>query len=179
MAFFDLPPDEELSADVRRMLEEYRHLTGTQTVAPTWKAFGRSPKIIEARLKAAQNLNFQCNFPWDARWIAAMLIAHVRRCRACFAGARLQLDKLGFNEDTMDAMCAAPEALPLKERDRLFVHYALKIATSSADLQPKDFREMAQHGFSKEEIQEIIAFVAYWTMNMVFSQAALAALADD
>lgn len=179
MPFFDLPTDDELTPQVRQMFEEYRRVAGTETVATTWRAFGRSARIIEARFKAWQNLNHQCSFAWDARCIAVMLIAHTRRCRACFAGARFQLDKLGINEETMDAMCAAPETLPLKERDRLFVHYALKIATSSADLQPKDFREMAAHGFSNEEIQELIAFAAYWTMNIVFSQSALAALEPD
>lgn len=179
MPFFDLPTDDELTPQVRQMFEEYRGVAGTETMAKTWRAFGRSARIIEARFKAWQNLNQQTSFAWDARCIAVMLIAHTRRCRACFSGARFQLDKLGFDEETMDAMCAAPETLPLKERDRLFVHYALKIATSAADLQPKDFGEMAQHGFSKAEIQEIIGFAAYWTMNMVFSQAALAALSDD
>ena len=52
MAFFDLPSDEELSPEVRQMLEEHRRLIGYETVAPNWRVFGRSPKIIEARLKA-------------------------------------------------------------------------------------------------------------------------------
>jgi len=179
MAFFDLPPDEELSPEVRQTFAEYQRLNGTPAVAPTWKAFGRNPKIIEARFKAWQNLHFQSQFPWDARNLAQMLIAHAKRCQGCFAGARFQLDKLGFDEATLDGICANPETLPLKERDRLFVQYALKIAMSSADLRPKDFREMAEHGFSKEEIQEIIAFAAYWTMNMVFTQSANAALAEE
>jgi hypothetical protein len=38
---------------------------------------------------------------------------------------------------------------------------------------------MAEHGFSKAEIQEIIGFAAYWTMNMVFAQSANAALAEE
>ena len=179
MAFFDLPADEDLSPEIRQTLEEYRRLTGTETVAPSWRVFGRSPKIIEARLKAFQNLSYHSKFPWDARNFAVMLIAHAKRCQACFAGSRFQLDKLGFDEATLDGVCANPEALPLKERDRLFVHYALKIATGSADLQPKDLREMADRGFSKEEIQEIIAFAAYWTMNIIFSQSANAALAEE
>jgi len=179
MAFFDLPTDEELSPEVRQTLEEYRRLQGREQVIPTWRAYGRSPKIVGARFTAWQNLHFQCRFPWEARNVAVMLIAHAKRCQGCFAGARFQLDKLGFDAATLDGMCANPEALPLKERDRLFVHYALKMATGSADLQPKDFREMAAHGFSKEEIQEIIAFAAYWTMNMVFTQSANAALADE
>ncbi len=181
MAFFDLPSDHELAPEVRQMLEEYRRLVGTETVSPTWWAYGRSPKIIEARLKAFHNLSFQSlsKFAWDVRNFAVMLIAHAKRCQGCFAGARFQLDKLGFDEATLDRICANPDALPLKERDRLFVHYALKIATGSADLQPKDFQEMAAHGFSKEEIQEIIGFAAYWTMNMVFTQAGMAALAEE
>jgi hypothetical protein len=59
------------------------------------------------------------------------------------------------------------------------VRYALKIATESADLRPKDFREMAEHGFSKEEVQEIIGFSAYWAMNMVFTQSVNAGLQEE
>ncbi|MBI4588469.1 MAG: hypothetical protein HY725_06490 [Candidatus Rokubacteria bacterium] len=178
MAFFDLPADEELSPEVRQMFEEGRRLAGTE-IPPTWRVFGRSPKIMEARFKAVQNLFFNSKFPWEARNFAVMLISHVKGCQSCFAGSRFQLDKLGFDAAALDAICANPNALPLKERDRLFVHYALRIATDSANLTPKDFREMADRGFSKEEIQEIIGFAAYWVMNIVFSQSAAAALAEE
>ena len=179
MAFFDIPADEELSPEVRQMLEEYRRLAGTEAVSPTWRAYGRSPKIVEARLRAFQNLNYLGKFSWDARMVAVMLIAHAKRCAGCFAGARFQLDKLGFDEATLDGFCANPDALPLKDRDRLFVHYALKIAAGSADLQPKDFKDMAAQGLSQDEIREIIAFAAYWAMNMVFTQSAMAALREE
>ncbi|MFQ5897925.1 MAG: carboxymuconolactone decarboxylase family protein [Candidatus Methylomirabilia bacterium] len=179
MAFFDLPTDEELSPEVRQMLEEYRRLTGAENTPPRWRAMGRSPRIIEARVKAYENLSHQCRFSWEARNLAVMLIAHTKRCEGCFGASRFELNRLGFDEATLDGICINPDALPLKERDRLFVRYALKIATGSADLQPKDFKEMAEHGFSKEEIQEIIGFVAYWTMNMVFTQSVGAGLADE
>ncbi len=179
MAFFELPPDEELTPEVWQTLVEYQRHTGTPMVSPTWKAYGRLPKIIEARFKAFQNLNYVGKFSWEARMAAVMLIAHARRCQGCFTGARFQLDKLGFDEATLDGMCANPDALPLKERDRRFVQYALMIAMGSADLKPKDFREMAENGFSKEDIQEIIGFVAYWTMNIIFTQSANAALTEE
>ncbi len=179
MAVFDLPADEELSPEVRRMLEEHRRLAGTEVVGPAFRAYARSPKIIEARLKAQQNLGYPSRFPWDARMVTIMLIAHAKRCQTCFAYSRGHLDRLGFDQETLNSICANPEGLPLKERDRFFVHYALKIAKSSADLQPKDFQEMAERGFSKDEVQEIIGFAAYWTMTMVFIQSALAALAEE
>ena len=141
--------------------------------------FGHNAKIIEARFLAWKNLNQDSSFSFEARSVAVMLIAHAKRCQMCFAGARSALDKLGFDEVTMDAMCAHPDTLPLKDHDRRFVHYVLKIAMDSANLTPKDFREMEQAGFSKDEIQEMIAFAAYWNMNIVFSQAALAGLTEE
>jgi alkylhydroperoxidase family enzyme len=179
MAFFELPKDEDLPPESLKMLEEYQRLQGSKAKAANWLFFGRFPKIIEARFLAWKNLNYEASFSFDARCVAVMLIAHAKRCQMCFAGARSALDKLGFDEGTMDAMCANPETLPLKERDRRFVHYALKIGTNSANLTPKDFREMEQAGFSKDEILEMIAFAAYWNMNIVFSQAALAGLAEE
>jgi len=179
MAFFDIPADEELSHEVRRMLEESRRLLGTEQMPRTFKIFGRNPKIVEARWKAFQNLGFPSKFRWEARNLAVMLIAHAKRCEGCFETSRLNLDKLGFDRTTLDGICANPEALPLDDRNRLFVHYALQIATDSANLQPKDLKEMAAHGLSKEDIQEIIAFAAFWTMTMVFTQSGMAGLAEE
>jgi alkylhydroperoxidase family enzyme len=139
---------------------------------------GRLPHVIEVRWKAFQNLFMQCRFPWHAKNLAIMLIAHARRCKTCFGASRYELERLGFDEATLDGICANTGNLPLDERDRLFVQYALKIALDSANLQPQDLRDMEAHGFSKEEIQEIIGFAAYWIMNIVFSQSMLAGLEE-
>lgn len=179
MAFFDLLPDEQLSPDVRRMFEEYGRLVGRETVSPTWRLYGRVQKIPEARLKAYQNLSDAAPFSWETRNFAVMLIAHAKRCRVCFASSRSSLDKLGFDEARLDAICAHPDALPLKGRDLAFVRAALKIAIGAADLKQKDFDEMAEQGLSKEDILATIGFVGYWTMNMIFSTTGLAGLTDE
>ena len=179
MPFFELPKDEDLPPDSRKMLEEYQRLSGAKELSVHWRLFGRFPKIIETRLVAYKNLHRDSSFSPDARMVALMLIAHAKGCQLCFAGARSDLDKLGFDEGALDAMCANPEALPLKERDRRFVLFALKIATDSASLTAKDFREMEQAGFSRDEILEMIGFAAYWTMNIVFSKSGLAGLTDE
>jgi uncharacterized peroxidase-related enzyme len=179
MAFFELPKDEDLPPESRKMLEEYQRLSGITYQPPNWTLFGRFPKIIEARLLAFKNMVQDSPFSIDARNVAVMLVAHAKRCQTCFAASRIQLAKLGFDEGAMDAMCAHPETLPLKERDSRFVHYALKIGTDSANLTPMDFREMEQAGFSKDEILELIAIAAYWNMHMIFTQAVLAGLAQE
>jgi alkylhydroperoxidase family enzyme len=179
MAFFDLPPASEISPEARQILDEYKQLTGREEWAPTWHAYARLPGVLGARLSALKSMYGAPSFPPEAKNVAAMLIAHARRCTACFSASRAFLQRLGFDEPTLDGFCANPAALPLKERDRLFVQYTLKIATGSADLTPKDFREMEASGFSKTEIQEMIGFAAFWVFNIVFSQSATAGLAEE
>jgi hypothetical protein len=123
MAFFEVPEDEDLSPEVKRLFEDYRRVRGGD-VGQSWRVFGWSPRIFETRLRAYENLSDQCPFSWLARATAVMLIAHAKRCQTCFTGARNELDKLGFDEEQLDTMCAHPEALPLNEGDRLFVRYA-------------------------------------------------------
>jgi hypothetical protein len=179
MAFFDLPPAAEISPEARQILDEYKQLTGRDDWTPQWRVYSRLPGVLGARLSAFKSLFLAPNFPFEAKNIAVMLIAHARRCTACFSASRVLLERIGFDEPTLDGFCANPTVLPLKERDRLFVQYALKIANGSADLTPKDFREMEAAGFSKIEIQQMIGFAAYWVFNIVFTQSATAGLADE
>jgi alkylhydroperoxidase family enzyme len=174
MAFFDVPADDELSPEARQIIDAYRRLQGYEHYPASWTVMSHLPELMEARLKAYEGLIHQSGFPWPAQNLAWMLVAHAKRCKICFAGSRRELDKLGFDEATLDAICAHPEALPLEERDRLFVRYVFKIATEAADLQPQDFRDMEAHGFSKDEILKIIGYAAYINMQITFTQALFA-----
>jgi hypothetical protein len=180
MAFFDLPSPDELTTEARQVLDEYQRLQGRSAWTGVWHTYGRLPAVLSARLALFKSAYLELlDVPTETKCIAAMLIAHARRCQACFAGARTELKRLGFDEPTLDGFCANPDALPLKERDRHFIRYTLRIAMSSADLTPKDYREMEAHGFSRIQIQEMIAFSAYWVLNTMFSQSATAGLADE
>jgi hypothetical protein len=118
-------------------------------------------------------------FSWEARVIAFMLVAHARRCDGCFGASRVQLTTLGFDEPALDGFCANPAALPLPERERLFVKYVLFIATKPSDLQPKDFRELQAQGLSVEDVQEIAGCAAHAVMNTIFTTVANTALSDE
>lgn len=179
MAFFDLPKDEELTPEVRECFEEVRQLRRSGDVPPNWMAYARLPRIIRGRAAAHANLFKASKFPWEAQMVAFMLIAHARRCQHCFTVARAQLDRLGFDEAALDGFCANPAALPLKERDQLFVQYALKIAISPADIRSKDFAELEARGFSREDVQDMIAFAAYAVMQTIFATVTNTALRDE
>jgi hypothetical protein len=180
MAFFDIPRDEDIGPEARQWLDELRRLRGIETLPRSWLAYGRSPRILKARVIAEDNLGRQATaFSWEARWIAFMLVAHARRCEGCFGASRVQLTSLGFDEPALDGFCANPAVLPLPERERLFVRYVLRISTNPSELQPKDFRELEAQGLSPQDVQEIAGFAAWAVMNTIFTTVANTALRDD
>jgi hypothetical protein len=181
MAFFDIPRDEDVPPAARHWYDELRRLRGVESLPPSWMAYWRSPQILEARVTAEANLFRQrlpSGFSWEARMIAFMLVAHARRCEGCFGSSRRQLTALGFDEPALDGFCANPTTLPLPDRERIFVHYVLRIATNPAELQPKDLQEMDAHGFSREDVQEIVGFAAFALFNTIFTTVANTALRD-
>jgi alkylhydroperoxidase family enzyme len=183
MAFFEVPKEEEIAPEALQWLDELRRLRGVETLWRGWLAYGRSPRVLKARVTAEDNLYNQSPgksaFSWEARNMAFMLVAHARRCDGCFGGSRAHLMKLGFDEPTLDSFCADPAVLPLPDRERLFVKCVLQLATDPNQLQPGDFREMAAQGLSQENIQEMIGFAAFAVFNTIFTTATMTALRDD
>lgn len=181
MAFFDTPKDDEISPEAKHWFDELRRLRGVESLPRSWLVYARSPQILEARVRAEDTLFRQkmpSGFSWEARMIAHMLVAHARRCDGCFGGARQQLTALGFDEPALDGFCANPATLALPERERLFVHYVLRMATNPSGLEPRDFFEMDAQGFSREDVQEMAGFAAYSVFNTIFTTVASMALRD-
>lgn len=169
MAFFDVPKDEDVSPEVRAMLAEYLRVSDRGEVPEGWKAFLTAPGIVEARVVTYRNLFRQCIMPWDVTILAFMLIAHAKRCQVCFVGSRQALNRLGWDEATLNDVCAHPEALPLKERDRAFVRYALKIAMDPIDVKLEDLKDMEARGLTKDEIRAAFGLAAFANFYMTFT----------
>jgi alkylhydroperoxidase family enzyme len=179
MPFFDLPSDDELTPEVRQMLREYNLMLGHHETPVGWRAFADSPRIVAARLAGFRALFHECSFPWETKNLAWMLIAHAKGCRVCFAYSRTALDKLGWDEATLSQVCANPETLPLRERDRAFVQYALRTALGPVGLRLRDFKEMEARGLSKSEICELLAFAACANMHMTFTLSQVGWLGEE
>jgi hypothetical protein len=183
MAFFELPKDEDIPPAARHWLDELKRLRGIPAVPPSRLAYVSTPWMLEAQVTAEANLFNQrsgrSRFSWEARMFAFMLVAHARRCSGCFGGSRRGLVALGFDEATLDGICANPVALPLPDREATFVRYVLRFALGAMDVQPKDFRELGALGFTPDDVREMIGFAAFCMFNTIITTLANTALRDE
>lgn len=169
MPFFDIPDEDALPPEVRALFAQYRRDTGRDPTG--YRIFALAPRVLEARVRAQGLLFLHSSLPAAAKNLAFMLIAHRQECRVCFAASRAQLDALGFDQTTLDAICAAPEALPLPERDRTIVDFVFRVATDPAGVRRVDLERLRADGFSDLEIQEMIGLAAFVNLNITFTKA--------
>ena len=182
MAFFELPKDDDIPPAARHWLDELMRLRGITTIPASRLAYVSTPWLLEAQVTAEANLFNQrsgrSRFSWEARMFAFMLVSHARRCTGCFGSSRQGLIALGFDEATLDGICANPTALPLSERDQAFVRYVLRFALEAHDVEPKDFRGLGAQGLTPDDVREMIGFAAFCVFNTIFTTLANTALRE-
>ena len=179
MAFFEVMTEKRLTPEARESFQTLKRRKQTDHLDRIYHVLAAHPKLLGAFVQALEGFTPIPSRLGSSQFIAGMLIAHSRHCRACFEATRDTLFKLGLDDSTLDGMCAAPEALPLTERERKVVEFTLRVARSPEALKLDDFSGMARAGFTKDEILEMIGVAAYWNMAVTLSTAVDAGLREE
>jgi hypothetical protein len=180
MSFFELVPDEQLSPDLRRLIEIARkRAVNPSRLGPNLFVMAGHPRLLKGFVEVREELNPIPSRFGVGSFIAGMLIAHSVGCSACFALCRGTLAKVGFDETTLNEYCAAPTSLPLADRDRRMVDFTVRLACDRSSVKPSDYREMESAGFSKGELLEMIGIAAFWNLATTIAMALDAGLAAE
>jgi alkylhydroperoxidase family enzyme len=179
MAFFSLVPEDRLTPQAQEQIAIARKRQRTEHLRRDYYAMAAHPPLLRASVQAMEDLIPIPNRFGTVQFVASMLIAHAKGCGPCFDGSRGFLLKIGYDGATLDLMCQMPAALPLSERDRLFVDFTLRVARDPGGLTSADFEVMKNAGFSKDEILEMIGVAAFWNFQTTVASALDAGLRDD
>src|SRR5262245_13245894 len=118
--------EQHLPTALRRRVEIARkRQVNPEHLSPKLLVMARHPSVLKGFVEVREDLNPIPGRFGSGAFIAGMLIAHSVGCRACFALCRGTLAKVGFDESTLDAYCAAPGNLPLADRDRRMVEFKI------------------------------------------------------
>ncbi len=178
MAFFEMIPEAQMAPEAKEYIEIAKKRHRSDRINPAYYAMANHPKLLKAFVQAFGDLIPVPNRFGVVQSIASMLIAHAKGCGPCFTGSRDFLLKIGFDDAALENMCLAPATLPLSERDRRFVEFALRVAKEPEKLKPEDLREMERAGFAKDEILEMIGVAGFWSFATTVVSAVDAGLRE-
>lgn len=179
MGFFPLLTEAEMSPEARECIARSKARRRTERVEPIAYAMAAHSRLLVAHSQLREQLTPIPSRFGAVQHIAGMLIAHVRDCAPCFNNCRDVLNTLGFDTETLDGFCKAPDTLPLGERDQRIIAFTLSMAREPKAIRPADFREMEKAGFSREELLEMVGLACYWNWATTLATLMDAGIRDE
>ena len=164
---------EDAAPATREVYDDFMRTAGDTSV-PLWlKTLGHSPALARAYWERAKGTLFGGTLPLPLKEMIVFAVSSkngARYCSACHARCVLSLDKSLTFED-LQAMIASGTSDKFPAYYRSVVRFALKATTNANSLANEDFEQLADEGFTKQEICEIIAVIDMATMFNVYTSA--------
>lgn len=179
MAFLEVLTEDQMVPEAREQVEVVKKRKKSDQLDRVFYVLANHPRLLKTFVQALEGFNPIPSRFGACNYVAGMLIAHAKRCRSCFDTSRAALSSLGFDELALDQMCEVAEMLPLSERERRIVGFALRAARDPEGLKPDEFRELKRAGFTKEDVLEMIGIAAYWNLATTLGSAVDAGLREE
>lgn len=173
MQRYTLTEYADAAPGTREVYDDYMRTTGATSV-PLWlRSMGHSASLTRAYWERAKGTLFGGNLPLPLKEMIVFVVSAkngARYCSACHAQNVLKLDQtVGF--DDLQKFLKSDNGGALPAYYRTVVKFATKVAENANCVEDKDFEELMDEGFSKEEICEIIAVIDMACMFNVYTSS--------
>ncbi len=164
---------EDASPETKAVYDDYLRTTGS-TSLPVWiKSMGHNASIAKAYWEKGKGTLLGGKLPLPLKELIVFMVSgtnEAKYCTACHAQAILKLDKTLTIEDLKEFLKGEKD-LPFPKSYKSVLNFAVKVVKDPNNVDDKDFEELIDEGFTKEEICEIIAIVDMSTMFNIYTSA--------
>lgn len=136
---------------------------------------GPNESLIQAMAKSAPTLDAylmfedalsNCSIGHISRELIALAISETNSCQYCLAIYTAKARSLGMSpEIIIDARLGRC----INHRADLAIKFAVEVRNRNGRIENSKLRQMLENGFSEREISEIIALVAFYTFENLYS----------
>ena len=153
-----LPPrrDPDLESFVKRE---------TGVASPATPFLAACPWLVRAMVRLSFDRRLLVRLELELAELIALVVSHDQSCRFCYAASRAMLRIHGMSEARVEALEAKLSGAELTPRQNAALAFARRMSRSAPLIGERDRRQLAEAGFSAEEMREIPYVVAY----MVFA----------
>jgi uncharacterized peroxidase-related enzyme len=159
-----VPDDQTLPEDIQALFAEMRTKPGF--VPNVYRAYSLRPQQLRGFIALYDSImNDDSGLTKAEREMIAVAVSAQNHCFYCLISHGAVLRIRAKDEVLADAIAANYRTADLTPRQRAMLDLAIKITDASATLEDQDIAELRSHGFSDEDIMDIIQTAALFNYS--------------
>ncbi|MBD1397091.1 carboxymuconolactone decarboxylase family protein [Pontibacter sp. JH31] len=156
---FKMVPYEEATPEVKAIYDETMQALQLPFVLNWFKCQGNNATLLRGNWEKLRSTLLEGQVPNILKQLIIYNVSKERKCDYCAQAHGIFADSMGkmITDDENFKPTADLESPVLPKSYRTAVRIATKAALHTASVAQADFEELAQEGFSDEEVQELMA----------------------
>jgi uncharacterized peroxidase-related enzyme len=169
-----VPTEDELPADIQELFAKNRAKPGF--VPNVFQAYSLRPNQLRGFMALYESLmSDESGLSKAEREMIAVVVSAINHCHYCLVSHGAVLRVRSGDAVLADTIAANYRVADLSARQRAMLDFAAKVTVASATCADEDIAALREHGFSDDDVMDIIQIAAFFNYsNRVASAAALA-----
>lgn len=160
MARFSMIEEKDATGETRRIFQEILEVKHLRKVPNFFKTLAANLPVLQGTWNVYRNVSTRGSIPESVKEMMFVAISVARKCKYCEVAHVAFCRILKVDPETCENLVRNMDAIK-PERTRDIIRFAVKTAVDPKSLGDPDYKSLAKHKISPEEIEEIVAMSAF------------------
>ena len=157
MSRFHIIEEDKATEEVKDIYKTIRRELGFSFVPNLFKSMAASPAVLRGNWENVRFTFLSGTVPRTIKEMICVAVSAANQNNYCLKMHLHGLSILGVDKKILQGLQGKLDELPLPERTKVIIKFALKIALEPTSVTHKDFSELKDEGLTEEEILEIVS----------------------
>jgi len=164
MSRFRIIEEDKATEEVKDIYKTIRRELGFGFVPNLFKSMAISPTVLRGNWEKVKFTFLSGIVPRTVKEMICVAVSAANRNNYCLKTHLHGLSMMGVDQKILQGLQGNLDELPLPERTKIIIKFALKVTLEPTAVTDKDFSELRDEGLTEEDILEIVS-----TANLINS----------
>ncbi|MEE9238071.1 MAG: peroxidase-related enzyme [Thermodesulfobacteriota bacterium] len=164
MSRFRIIEEDKATEEVKDIYKTIRRELGFGFVPNLFKSMAISPTVLRGNWEKVKFTFLSGIVPRTIKEMICVAVSAANRNNYCLKTHLHGLSMMGVDQKILQGLQGNLDELPLPERTKIIIKFALKVTLEPTAVTDKDFSELRDEGLTEEDILEIVS-----TANLINS----------
>ncbi len=157
MSRFRIIEEDKATEEVKDIYKTIRRELGFGFVPNLFKSMAISPTVLRGNWEKVKFTFLSGIVPRTIKEMICVAVSAANRNNYCLKTHLHGLSMMGVDQKILQGLQGNLDELPLPERTKIIIKFALKVTLEPTAVTDKDFSELRDEGLTEEEILEIVS----------------------